>query len=213
LPAALCLGRESYRERTPLLTLVREGPPHAAGPGGTPELRLLDQVRAAIHLRHYSRRTEKAYTSWIRSRFILFNGKQHPLEMGKAEVSRFLSQLAVEAKVSASTQNQALSAQHFLYGEVLNQDLGWLDETVRAKRPTRLPVALNRVTLLPATVAVPLAEHLGRVRAQHEQDLHRGLGSVELPLALERKSPRDETLADHAGRTTYRLDPRWLRIT
>ena len=81
-----------------------------------PELRkprLLDQVREEIRKRHYSRRTEKSYVGWIR-RFILFHGKRHPAEMGEAEVSHFLSHLAVTAKVSASTQNQALSALLFL---------------------------------------------------------------------------------------------------
>jgi site-specific recombinase XerD len=76
--------------------------------------RLLDQVREAIRLRHYSIRTEQAYTDWIK-RFILFHGKRHPREMGAAEVERFLTHLAVEGRVAASTQNQALSALLFLY--------------------------------------------------------------------------------------------------
>jgi len=105
--------------------------------------RLLDQVRSTLRTRHYSRRTEKAYVGWIR-RYVIFNGKRHPREMGEAEVTRFLSHLAVERKVSASTQNQALAALLFLYRVVLGIELKWLDEMVRAKRPQRLPVVLTR---------------------------------------------------------------------
>ncbi len=88
-------------------------------------------------------RTEKAYVAWIR-RYIFFHDKRHPADMGAPEVTRFLSSLAVEGKVAASTQNQALSALLFLYGEVLEVDLPWMDEIVRAKRPQRLPVVLTR---------------------------------------------------------------------
>src|SRR5438552_565931 len=89
--------------------VVREArQPYGQGP------RLLDRVRKRIRTRHYSRRTEKAYVGWIR-RYILFHGRQHPREMGAEELSRFLSSLAVDAKVSASTQNQALAALLFLY--------------------------------------------------------------------------------------------------
>ena len=121
---------------------VRERPASAAASNAS-EPRLLDRVRAAIRLRHYSRRTEKAYTGWIR-RFILFHGKRHPAEMAEAEITRFLSHLAIEDKVSASTQNQALSALLFLYRNVLARELPWMDEIVRAKRPQRLPVVLSR---------------------------------------------------------------------
>ena len=96
--------------------------------------RLFDRVRDAARVRHYSRRTEAAYLAWIR-RFIFFHGKRHPA---------FLSSLAVEGNVAASTQNQALSALLFLYRDVLEQDLPWLDDVVRAKRPARLPVVLTR---------------------------------------------------------------------
>jgi site-specific recombinase XerD len=92
---------------------------------------------------HYSRRTEKAYVHWIR-RFIFFHGKRHPAEMGAAEVTAFLTSLAVQDKVAASTQNQALSALLFLYREVLGVDLPWLEDVVRAKRPQYLPVVLTR---------------------------------------------------------------------
>ncbi|MEA3347179.1 MAG: integron integrase [Candidatus Auribacterota bacterium] len=104
---------------------------------------LLDQVRRLIRVKHYSIRTEEAYVNWIK-RFILFHGKRHPVEMGAAEMSRFLSHLAVEEKVSASTQNQALSAILFLYRDLLKRDVGWLDDVERAKKPARLPVVLSK---------------------------------------------------------------------
>ena len=114
----------------------------ARAPGGN-KPKLLDQVREAIRMRHYSIRTEEAYVGWIR-RFILFHAKRHPLEMGEDEITQFLSALAVQGEVSASTQNQALCALVFLYRHVLGQNLGWLDDVVRAKRPQRLPVVLTR---------------------------------------------------------------------
>ncbi|MBC3935794.1 integron integrase [Undibacterium sp. CY7W] len=104
--------------------------------------KLLDQLRARIRLRHYSIRTEAQYVHWVR-RYILFHGKRHPREMGAAEVEAFLSHLAVTDHVAASTQNQALSALLFLYREVLELDLPWMTEVVRAKRPARLPVVLT----------------------------------------------------------------------
>ena len=121
---------------------VRERPSELPPPAnGAP--RLMERVRAAVRLRHFSRRTEKAYAGWIR-RYTLFHGRRHPVEMGGEQVTRFLSHLAVEGKVSASTQNQALSALLFLYRDVLAKDLPWIDEIVRAKRPVRLPVVLAR---------------------------------------------------------------------
>jgi integrase len=114
-----------------------------AGPAGAPKPRLLDRVRAALRTRHYSRRTEHAYVAWIR-RFIFFHGKRHPVEMGAPEITRFLTWLAVHGKVAASTQNQALGALLFLYREVLELDVPWLDGLVRARRPERLPVVLSR---------------------------------------------------------------------
>ena len=116
---------------------------HEAGPAGAPKPRLLDRVREAIRTRHYSRRTEKAYVHWIK-RYIFFHGKRHPAEMGAHEVTAFLTALAVQGKVAASTQNQALSALLFLYREVLGVELPWLDDVVRAKRPLHLPVVLTR---------------------------------------------------------------------
>jgi integron integrase len=104
--------------------------------------RLLDAVRDTIRLKHYSRRTERAYVSWIR-RFVLFHGRQHPRRLGAEQVRAFLSHLAVDRGVSASTQNQALSALIFLYREVLGRELPWLEGVIRAKRPRRLPVVLS----------------------------------------------------------------------
>lgn len=104
--------------------------------------RLLDEVRDRIRLKHYSIRTEGTYVEWIR-RFILFHAKRHPREMGAAEVESFLTHLAVQGRVSASTQNQAKSALLFLYKEVLGEELPWLDNIETAKRPARLPVVLT----------------------------------------------------------------------
>jgi integron integrase len=207
--------------------------------------RLLDQVRNAIRVRHYSRRTEKAYVCWVR-RFVLFHGKRHPAEMGGPEVRAYLDHLAVQGRVSASTQNQALSAILFLYKEVLNHDLPWIEGVVRAKRPVRLPVVLSRsevasvfrhltgteklmasllygaglrvlecarlrvkdvdfdrgeitvrdgkgqkdrVTMLPGGVIESLRCHLWRSHRQHQEDLTRGAGYVELPFSIARKYP------------------------
>src|SRR6266571_2920014 len=119
--------------------------PAAATPPVTRDktARLLENIRRAARGRHFSPRTEQAYVGWAR-RFIPFHGKRNPAEMGEAEISRFLSSLATEGRVSASTQNQALSALLFLYQEVLRRDLEWLQDVVRAKRPIRLPVVLTR---------------------------------------------------------------------
>ena len=105
--------------------------------------RLLDRVRAAARVRHLSRRTEKSYVAWIR-RYVLFHGKRHPADMGPSEITSFLSMLATEGQVTASTQNQALAALLFLYRTVLERDVPWLEDLVRAKHPGRLPVVLSR---------------------------------------------------------------------
>ena len=218
-----------------------------AYPGSSPTSapRLLDRVRDKIRLKHYSLRTEQAYVDWIR-RFIRHHGKRHPAEMGAAEVEAFLTHLAVAGKVAASTQNQAKSALLFLYREVLETELPWLDGIESAKAPKRLPVVLtvaevqavlsrlsgthwligcllygtgirimecmrlrvkdvdfgrgeilvrdgkgfkDRVTMLPAIAAVPLQEHMARVRALHGRDVAQGVPPVFLPYALERKYP------------------------
>ena len=105
--------------------------------------KLLDQVRMAIRRKHYSIRTEKSYVGWIR-RFILFHGRRHPRDLGKNEITQFLNYLANEVRVTASTQNQALSALVFLYKEVLGSEFGWLQKLEYAKKPERLPVVFTR---------------------------------------------------------------------
>lgn len=101
--------------------------------------KLLDRMRAEIRLRHYSLRTEQAYADWAR-RHILFHGKQHPQALGAEAVRDFLSYLASERHVSASTQNQAKSALLFLYREVLKIELPWVNEVIATKSAQRLPV-------------------------------------------------------------------------
>jgi integron integrase len=207
--------------------------------------RLLDQVRDAIRTRHYSRRTEDAYAHWI-VRFIRFHRLRHPETMGEAEIEAFLTHLAVEERVAASTQNQALSAILFLYRHVLRRDLDWLEGIVRAKAPARVPVVLSRQevrallgqlggvtwlmaatlygaglrlleccqlrikdvdfdaghivvrggkgerdrrTMLPAGLRQNLRQQIDTVRRQHEKDLRRGAGWVELPRRLAEKYP------------------------
>jgi len=105
--------------------------------------KLLDQVRNAIRTRHYSLRTEQAYVAWVRQ-FIFFHNRQHPTKLSEKEVSAFLTHLAVDRKVAASTQNQALAALLFLYEKVLERPLTELGQLVRAKRPQRLPVVFTR---------------------------------------------------------------------
>lgn len=107
-----------------------------------PPKKLLDQVRDAIRLKHYSYRTEETYVQWIR-RYILFHHKRHPQEMGVPEIESFLTHLAVEGNVTASTQNQALNAILFLYRHVLQQELDDRINAIRAKRSQHLPVVLS----------------------------------------------------------------------
>ena len=105
--------------------------------------RLLDEVRAVARMRHLSIRTEKAYVSWIR-RFIFFHHKRHPREMGEVEIRAFISHLAVEGAVTASTQTVALSALLFLYRDVLKQELPYVSNIERARKPKRLPTVFTR---------------------------------------------------------------------
>ena len=189
--------------------------------------KLLDHVRDAIRLKHYSRHTEQAYIAWIK-RYIFFHDKRHPKDMGAAEVEAFLTHLAVQQKVAASTQNQALSALLFLYRDVLRQPLDGPIDPIRARKAKRVPTVLtkeevlqvigalsgthqlmakllygtglrlmeclrlrvkdldfaqqqivvrdgkgmdDRVTMLPASLVVPLQEHLSRVQRLHAQDV------------------------------------------
>ena len=131
--------------------------------GVTPP-RLLDQVRRQIRLRHYSIRTEQAYLGWIR-RFIRANGLRHPRELDGDDVAAFLTELAVKGQVSAATQNQALSALLFLYKVVLEVELPWMEDVVRAKRPRRLPVVLAQTEVAQLLAAMPegMAELMARL--------------------------------------------------
>ena len=128
--------RTGARWRRPL-AIYETRPPVAGKP------RFLNTVRAELRARHYSPRTEEAYVAWIR-RYIVFHGKRHPADMGAREVGGFLTWLAVDRHVAASTQNQALGALLFLYRAVLGVEMPWLDELVRARRPERLPIVLTR---------------------------------------------------------------------
>ncbi|AMA08911.1 integron integrase [Picosynechococcus sp. PCC 73109] len=109
----------------------------------SPPRKLLDVVREIIRLKHYSYRTEQSYLDWIR-RYLRYHGGRHPREMGKAEIQAFLTHLAVERNVAASTQNQALSALLFLYRHVLEIEINGISEFARAKRPKRLPTVLTK---------------------------------------------------------------------
>ena len=120
------------------LTFCMSTTPPAAG-GGSP---LLESVKQALVLRHYSPKTVEAYVGWVR-RFVLFHHRRHPRSMGATEVSAFLSDLATRSEVSASTQNQALAALLFLYAHVLQRPLEPIGEIVHAKRPGRLPVVMT----------------------------------------------------------------------
>jgi len=112
-----------------------------------PPKKLLDQVREAIRIKHYSYRTEESYVYWIR-RFILFHDKRHPRDMGRVEIEAFLSHLAMQEQVAASTQNQAISALLFLYRYVLNQPFEEPLDALRAKRSRYLPTVLTKAEVL-----------------------------------------------------------------
>ncbi len=104
--------------------------------------KLLDEVRAVLRIKNYSYRTEKPYIRWIR-KFILFHNKRHPQDMAEPEIKQFLSYLADNQKVAASTQNQALSAVLFLFKEVLQKEIGFVQNIHWAKKPVRLPVVMT----------------------------------------------------------------------
>jgi len=114
-----------------------------AAPQSSESLKLIPQLRRALRLGHYSRRTEEAYVRWV-IRFVRASGMRHPAELGEEDVTRFLSSLAEAGRVSASTQTQALSAILFLYRNVMRSEFPWLTRVVRAPRRTRLPVVLTR---------------------------------------------------------------------
>jgi integron integrase len=103
----------------------------------------MDQMRDALRSRHYSRRTEQAYSLWVR-RYLRFHHMRHPRDMGEREINAFLTDLAVEKRVSASTQNQALAGLLFLYRNVLGREVGDLGGVIRARKPQRVPVVMTR---------------------------------------------------------------------
>lgn len=146
-PLTPALHRDYPQSHAPgILTRQPPQPVSSHSPNPSPVVhkpKLLDQVRHILRFRHYSYRTEQTYVYWIK-RFIFFHQKRHPGEMGKEEVEQFLTSLAVDRHVSAATQNQALHALLFLYREVFEQELGWLNDIVPAKRPQRLPTVLTR---------------------------------------------------------------------
>lgn len=112
-------------------------------PGRHSSPKLLDQMRKALRSRHYSRRTERTYIMWVK-RFAVYHKLRHPAEMAETEINAFLTHLAVNEKVSPSTQNQALSALIFLYRHVFGREIGDLGEVIRARRKQRLPIVLTR---------------------------------------------------------------------
>lgn len=122
--------------------MISSNKPHLPESSSTPP-RLLDQMRDRIRARHYSIRTERAYLDWAK-RYVLFHDKRHPREMGAQDIEAFLSHLAMQGQMAASTQNQALAALRFLYKDVLNIDLPWLDGLTRAQRKEQRPVVLTR---------------------------------------------------------------------
>ena len=117
---------------------VRMSQAESTGPGP----KLLEQRRTALRSRHYSRRTEKACVMWAR-RFVRFHDLRHPAQLAEPEINAFLTHLAVEGHVSASTQNQALSALLFLYRHVLDREIGQLVDVIRARKPGRLPIVMT----------------------------------------------------------------------
>lgn len=121
--------------------------------------RLLDQVKTVLRLKHFSLKTEKSYLYYIRA-FILFHNKRHPREMGVEEIRAYLSYLAVEKTVAASTQTVALSALLFLYRQVLQVDLPDIDDIERAKRPERLPVVFTRAEVKQILIHLDGVNHL-----------------------------------------------------
>lgn len=139
------MGVRGVRDRRPKFPRMDPSLPSPAvseSQSPRPAPRLLDLLRERLRLKHYSLRTEQSYVQWVK-RFIRFHGLQHPKDLGAAEVEAFLSHLAVQRNVAASTQNQAKSALLFLYAEVLGADLPWLKEIVGAKGARRLPVVLT----------------------------------------------------------------------
>ena len=129
--------------RAKALHVIAVGDRRSASVPADGKPKLVDCLREAVYSRHYSRHTEQTYCHWVK-RFIYFHNIRHPAEMGEPEINAFLTHLAVKEKVSASTQNQALSALLFLYRHVLGREIGDLGEVIRARKPKRLPVVMTR---------------------------------------------------------------------
>jgi site-specific recombinase XerD len=198
------------------MTMAIPEPPPGPPPIGARPPGLIQRYREELQARHYARRTVKTYEQWLR-RFLRFHQLRHPREMGSAEVNAFLTHLAVEGQVSASTQNQALAALLFLYRVLLERDL---EGVVRARKPRRLPVVLTeeevrsvlqrlegsealvagllygsglrlmealRLRVPSKRLSKKLRNHLEEVRSIHKRDLMDGWGQVRLPYALARK--------------------------
>jgi site-specific recombinase XerD len=147
---------------------------------------LLAVAQEKMRTRHLALRTEQAYLQWLR-RCIAFHDRRHPRELGAPEIEQFLTHLAVQRKVSAATQNQALQALLFLYHHVLEIELPWLDNVTRASHPKRLPL------VLPAALDTALRAHLSRLRSWYDEERRRGQPGVSLPFALARKYPQAGT--------------------
>ena len=152
----------------------KKGIARPAARGAPQGPRLLDEVRGRLRRLGLARRTEEAYVGWIR-RFILANGKRHPRELGECEVEAFLTALATEADVAASTQNQALSALLFLYREVLAINLPWMENIRRAKRPDRLPVVLALWLAWPVDAPAQSLPEVVRCEADGMARVHCGM--------------------------------------
>ena len=136
-------GAQTSERVSPFKAGVGSRPPTVDSPARfSRPPKLLDQMREALRSRHYSRRTEQTYCQWVK-RYIHFHHVRHPAEMAEPEINAFLTHLAVKEKVSASTQNQALSALLFLYRHVLSREVGDLGEVIRARKPKRLPVVMT----------------------------------------------------------------------
>lgn len=150
-------GAALLRTDTARMAVPALAPPQPGEPG-----HLQHAFLSSLRARHYSRRTEQAYWHWTRQ-FLVWGGMRHPVEMGAPEVSAFLSHLATDRNVSASTQTQARAALLWLYGQVLQIELPWMDQIVRARQPQRLPTVLTRDEVARLWDQIPAASRRGLV--------------------------------------------------
>ena len=198
--------------------------------------RLLDRVRQDMRAGHYSSRTERSYVSWIK-RYIYFHHVRHPATMGEKEINEFLTHLAVNQHVSASTQNQALSALLFLYRNVIGRKVGDSGDVIRARKLNGAGLRLleclrlrvqdidfsrneilvrdgkggkDRLTMIPKSLKTPLQQQLNKVKLIHERDLAEGWGRVQMPDALDRKYPNAS--ADWRWQWVFPQAKRWKNL-